>query len=335
MKIGYICSVFMETGGTEIWAKTLMPSIKNLSIFCVYNVEIVRNYNQCEKKNLNWLPENIHKCYGIEGAIKCFKECDLVIMWGIFDVEEMINKSGRKPILIHVIHEDISNKWFKSILTKNKKFLDSIVAVHPDVAKYYKCKWIPNGIDENRIKTTSKLDLIKKYKLKNKKICFWCARYAAEKNPSIAIKIANKLPKNWVMVMAGNAPQEVKNNFKNKIIFPGVIDSPGEWLSISSCFLSTSSEEGFGLSIGEAMLAKVPVVGTPFGLCSYPNVCKTFQINNDLNYIVKLITEESCSKTIEAAYKLANSFSVEKQTESWNDLIANKYSELYKKYLFT
>ena len=54
---------------------------------------------------------------------------------------------------------------------------------------------------------------------------------------------------------------------------------PGDWLSVASCFLSTSTTDGFGLSVAEAIAAGIPVVSSPVGIASRPDLAITVPID--------------------------------------------------------
>ncbi len=317
MKVGFIATVFMQFGGTETWHRTLLPHIEGLSHFCVFGQF---------KGDPSFLPPNVKVVKGAKGAIEVFKECDVVITWGITNIDTLKREAGKNPIVIAVHHGDPSSIWARNCTNSIKDQVNRIVAVHPEVARIYDGEWIPNAIDPSRITKPKDNRLRELWKLEDKKICFWCARYSPEKNPYLAQRIATHLPDDWVMVMAGQPQPGFKIIEHTQIRHVGPTSHPGSWLSIADCFLSTSDQEGFGLSIGEAMLAKVPVVGTPVGLCTYPGVCKTFLIKTSRNKIANLITTPPQENQLERAYELASGFSVNQQAIHWNRLIKETLS---------
>jgi glycosyltransferase involved in cell wall biosynthesis len=72
------------------------------------------------------------------------------------------------------------------------------------------------------------------------------------------------------MVMAGNnGGLELATSDRVTILPP---QHPGDLLSVASCFLSTSKFDGFGLSVAEAIAAKVPVVSSPAGIATEPGL---------------------------------------------------------------
>lgn len=315
MKVGFIATVFMSYGGTETWHRTLLPHIEGLSHFCVFG--------QCEGDTA-WLPPNVKFLRGLKGTIKTLQECDIVIAWGITNINNLKYQAGVNTPVIAVHHGDPTSVWAKNCINAVKPHVARIVAVHPEVARLHDCDWIANSIDPQRI--VPKQDpqqLRQRWGLGDKKVCLWLARYSSEKNPYLAQRIAAHLPDDWVMVMAGKPIEGFKKALP--AIHVGQAH-PGDWLQLASCFLSTSDQEGFGLSIGEAMLAKVPVVGTPVGLCTYPGVCKTFNIRTGRDNIAALISTPPPENQIEAAHQLASSFSINTQATKWNNLIKETHT---------
>ena len=62
------------------------------------------------------------------------------------------------------------------------------------------------------------------------------------------------MPDDWHMVLVGHRNEKIETNDRVTILPP---QHPGDWLSVASCFLSTSTTDGFGLSVAEALAAGV------------------------------------------------------------------------------
>jgi glycosyltransferase involved in cell wall biosynthesis len=149
---------------------------------------------------------------------------------------------------------------------------DSIVCVSSETAEHIRTLtekpvyWIPNAVDPSR--------LIARNKFKpdpGKKICLWLHRFSEDKRPELAIQIAECLPTDWHMIMAGHGNESLSVYFNSKMtVLPPA--HPGDWLSVASCFLSTSRFDGFGLSVAEAICAGVPVVSSPAGIATEPGL---------------------------------------------------------------
>jgi glycosyltransferase involved in cell wall biosynthesis len=86
------------------------------------------------------------------------------------------------------------------------------------------------------------------------------------------------LPDDWHIVLTGHRGEKLELNDRVTILPP---QHPGDWLSVASCFLSTSLFEGFGLSVAEAITAGVPVVSTPVGIATRPGLALTVPTDAD------------------------------------------------------
>ena len=78
------------------------------------------------------------------------------------------------------------------------------------------------------------------------------------------------------MILVGHRNEPVETNDRVTIFPP---QHPGNWLSVASCFLSTSTTDGFGLSVAEAIAAGIPVVSSPVGIASRSGLAITVPID--------------------------------------------------------
>ena len=122
----------------------------------------------------------------------------------------------------------------------------------------------------------------------------WLGRFSSEKRPVLAVEIARTMPDvEFRFVGAGaelDAMRAESRGAPNVSIAPAV-PSPWEELASAACFLSTSDQEGFGLSIAEAMLAGVPVVSTPCGVAATAGLCQQVAIDAPIGDWVRAIEE--------------------------------------------
>jgi glycosyltransferase involved in cell wall biosynthesis len=89
-----------------------------------------------------------------------------------------------------------------------------------------------------------------------------------------------------------------------------------DWLSISDCFLSLSTFEGFGLSIGEAMAAGVPTVATPAGIA--PGLATTLPTDSTAEeWAAAVVT----AKPIVTPAEILDRFSVQRMVDAWASVI--------------
>ncbi|MEK7597393.1 MAG: glycosyltransferase family 1 protein [Patescibacteria group bacterium] len=163
------------------------------------------------------------------------------------------------------------------------KKADQIIAVSrttkKDIVKCYgvdegKINVVYNGFEKqfNKLKN-KKLDLIEKFKLKNKKYILFVGTIQPRKNLEILIDAFDKFfqtKKDFKLIIVGkkgwlykNIFEKVKSmNLENKIIFTGhVTDEELIWYYKNAfCFVLPSLYEGFGIPVLEAMRYDCPTI---------------------------------------------------------------------------
>ncbi|MDP2594118.1 MAG: glycosyltransferase [bacterium] len=106
---------------------------------------------------------------------------------------------------------------------------------------------------------------------KNKKTILWIGRFEAEKDPSQAITILEKVRKGGIdakltMLGSGGMEQKLREQAADlPVEFPGWQD-PVQHLEVVDVVLCTSKHESYGASIIEALAAGVPVVALDVGV---------------------------------------------------------------------
>jgi glycosyltransferase involved in cell wall biosynthesis len=80
----------------------------------------------------------------------------------------------------------------------------------------------------------------------------------------------------------------------------GQTEEISHWLGLADVFLSTSDQEGFGLSIAEAMLAGVPVVSSPFGLAENPAIADQVHSEDVAEWVSAILNAGSKVETAKA-----------------------------------
>lgn len=109
----------------------------------------------------------------------------------------------------------------------------------------------------------------------NHHVIAFIARLTSEKNPLLFIRIAaelNKIYANTSFIIAGDGYYKPymqtlarKLDIAHRVRFLGNVERIPEILSITSVLVSTSTSEGFGMSVAEAMAMRIPVVVTNVG----------------------------------------------------------------------
>jgi len=174
--------------------------------------------------------------------------------------------------------------FLKTLLPRSIRRADKIITVsqseREQIINFYKIQpekidFVYNGVDyENFAKEFSEEEKEKvrqKYNLPQK-FLLYIGTFQPRKNIPVLIEAIKSL--DIKLILAGNRNarnfdkkiNEVieKNNFQNKVIFPGWIDEEDKpaLLQIADCFVFPSLYEGFGIPIVEAMAAGTPVISS-------------------------------------------------------------------------
>ena len=247
-KVGFVAVDFMRIGGTETFHTTLIPKLKNVSGFAVQNMIFG-----------DTKPLSVPAYHGADAIRSLSAESDTIVSWLVNPREYGFNG---KLIMVH--HGSPMDEWQSRTCLVG----DEIVCVSEATANHIRTltdkpvRYVPNAVDPARIIARNQIDL------PAKKLCVWLHRFSKDKRPELAIQIAECLPDDWHMVLAGGG-MALKGSERVTVLPPV---HPGDLLSRASCFLSTSKFDGFGLSVAEAICAGVPVVSSPAGIATEPGL---------------------------------------------------------------
>jgi glycosyltransferase involved in cell wall biosynthesis len=252
IRIGIASVNYESLGGTETFHQTLVPRLAGVIGFASLN-------DLRGDVDLLGVPSG----QGMDAITSLGMQSDTVISWNI-----NWETTTRPKRIITVHHGSIEDLEGNRLCIQG----DEIVCVNRDVAVHVRTltdkpvHCIEPAVDPDRIKPRKKVET------NGKKICLWAHRFCNDKRPQLAIAIAKHLPDDWHMVLIGHRKESLVLNDRVTVL-PAT--HPRDWLSVASCFLSTTRFEGFGLSVAEAITAGVPVVSTPTGIASRPGLAIT------------------------------------------------------------
>ncbi|HQZ65163.1 MAG TPA: glycosyltransferase [Planctomycetaceae bacterium] len=317
--VGFLSTSYINIGGTESFHRTLIPRL-NQSI----NIKgFVAAHAGGGDPSLLGVPYDT----GLLAARNLAAEVDVLVTWGVQNLAEILPVD--RPRIISVHHADRSSVWSESVTLEQIDLIDAIVCVNPDVADSIclcgtETHYIPNAIDLDRIRPSIHAETIRKrHGISDaSKVVLFGHRMSPEKRPILACDVARELPDGWVMVIAGDGSESVAVEraaaASAKLIYVGATVSLADWLATADCFLSLSTFEGFGLSIGEAMLADVPTVSTPTGIA--PGHAITLpSFSSAAQWAAAIVNSDSWVQPASFAEK----FTVERFVASWANLISS------------
>jgi glycosyltransferase involved in cell wall biosynthesis len=262
---------------------------------------------------------------GIEKARKLAAHCDVVVVWGIDNLAQILPADRPRVIAVH--HADWTSDWSNQQILNQLDLLDEVICVNRETAsKLSSCgkpaHHVANAIDPDRlVPSGNQIHLRTQFSIpEESKVVLFGHRLSAEKRPTLAIDIARHLPHDWTMVIAGEGPELANTRAmaatRSNVRVVGAPDSLADWLSVSDCFLSLSTFEGFGLSIAEAMAAGVSTVSTPAGIA--PGLATTLPVDSTAAEWAQAIVS---AKAIVPAEFVLEQFSVERMVDAWAEIL--------------
>mgnify|MGYP001473494233 CR=1 FL=1 len=219
------------------------------------------------------------------------KNYDVVLLGSCIlgNVSWLMKKLSKKPIIAvaHGLDLTWKNKIYQKIWVDIFiPSLDKIIAVGNETVqvaikkgiKPEKIVFIPNGVStDKKTKKFTREDLEKALdeKLEGKKIILTSGRLAKRKGVAWFIEnVLPKLPENIVYIVAGNGPDKNniretinKNNLSSRVKMLGYVSNEIRDMLFSTCDLFVQPNikvpgdmEGFGISVIEAALNRLPVI---------------------------------------------------------------------------
>lgn len=291
--VGFVVPHYWKVGGTETWHQSLVPRVNNVTGF----VSLAKSDGDYNKLGCMWAE-------GVAAARELAMRSKVLIVWGLGLELRSVVDVRHHPRVISVSHCDESSAWTTQVMHEQAALADISVAICPSgmrgIPDGHRSKLIANAVDGFRVKATTPRHVTRR-RLGidvDKKVLLSLSRISEEKRLEVLVDAMGHMPNEYHLVIAG--PDSASNpdyaaSLRAKsganITWLGNVDPPADILAASDAMLSASTFEGWGLSMGEAMLAGVPVIATQFGL---------LEARPDMAYIVP---PDSTSDTWAAAIR--------------------------------
>ena len=241
---------------------------------------------------------------GISSSLLCSKKCDeLTNIENSFPIDITVtsllkNIIQLKPTIIHA-HDSkaltlvsllsLFYKPYKIIYSKKTIFpissnflsslkysrIDTLIGVSQSAIDVVRdrfsnsnCVKIVDGIDviPSLDRDTARAELSIS---ENEKVFASVGYFSGEKNIGLLIKVAERINTigNYKLLIIGsidtNAKEILKNN--DSVLLTGVINNPAKYYSAFDCYLSTSTREGLGSALLDAVVRDIPTIALNSG----------------------------------------------------------------------
>lgn len=238
-KIGLLLTCFNAVGGVETWARILTENVLPGQISGIAT--------GVEAKGTASVP-----VYSGEDAVaELMDASDMLLVWGVPWLPTEVEKT--KPCYA-VHHGSLASTWANEVFEKQLVWCDGGIAINEEVADHYDVRYLPNPIVDISVEKVPH----------EGKVVLWNHRWADEKRPKLMMEIAKLLPSRYRVLVSAPKGTQLPPNCVNI----GLNADNSRYFAETDIFLSTASQEAFGYSIAEAVLAKIPVVASPFGLAN-------------------------------------------------------------------
>jgi len=287
-RLGVVAEVHNKIGGTETYWRTIA---KHLGLQGIATPRTPKHGS------------TLYPVFGGELAIEeLAASVDTLIVWGVTGLAAQT----KGPTRIAMHHGSLASTWANAVFEDELKWCERAIAINEEVAKHYGCEYLANCVDVQQVQAA---------KWANKKIALWLHRDSAEKRPWLVRKIAQALPPDWLMVASLPKDRECEN-----LMCIGQVEDVAFRLAQADVFVSTAEQEGFGLSVAEAMALGVPVVSSPYGIGANAELVEQVE-SEDPQAWVNAILRAGAKATAAKAYIDAN-HSPEAWVKAWEKVLA-------------
>lgn len=311
----------VEYGGLERWSISLA---KNIPCFGVIQRDMNGIPDPDIIQSLNTYAPNVTLSDAIYHEVP-------IIASNIFNTA--IHRSADLICVAHGICQ-YTEKW----ISDAKDYARSFVGVSDEASKLVErvtgkpCKTIENGVDVDRLISSSSRKDLRGYLgiPEDAYVVGYTGRTSSEKNIQKLMKAVSFIDNAYLVISGWRSHYDLEEAAifagipKDRFIFLPAVERVGDTLALLDCFVSCSSQEGFGLSVMEAMLFGLPVAASNVGIVKsltnqYVDIgCSVFEPEESArsitNYILKA---KPCSVDI-------SKYTASSMAERWNAFLLER-----------
>ncbi len=291
-----ILAIFsLQGGGAERFVLTLSEGFKKIGyqphIICFkkhidYEIPADTNIHFLNYQGYRWLPKSIrNKVFAkvfdryVQKNITADTKLLLSNLW---QVDQVIQYSmlANRIFIIHntlskekEVHHYLTNTTLQQVYN-HKKIVGVSKGVIEDLAKviqhYQSLNYIHNPIDKESILKLAKCtnSLLSDHRMKNGYLIH-VGKFKLQKNHQLLIKAYANTNQKLPLVLVGQGELQAECielctqlDITDKVIFAGFHANPYPLIANATGMVLSSSYEGFGIVIGEALALNVPVIST-------------------------------------------------------------------------
>lgn len=261
-------------GGPRGWMLDLLTRVNNvdwLGVACVGSTwvdpPIVREF------------EAVTHVYGFSpAAVHCVKTADVLVAWGVHDLDRMIPDDYRGRVVFVSKGADVAFTR-PAIAGGLGRVTDWVASSEMALLPFEglvprdRITIIPNGVRPKHCTPTMPRDRVRRILglRPDQTVCAYIGRYSAEKRPVLLAEALALLPEKFVGLWVGKGPEQESNVrtivdlLGPRAVFCPPVDGPGNIFAAADMVIAPSATEGFGYVQAEALFVGVPLVATPTG----------------------------------------------------------------------
>ncbi|MCC9602336.1 glycosyltransferase family 4 protein [Stieleria sp. JC731] len=216
---------------------------------------------------------------GRESVMRAAKDCDIMLISDpgprSHEVCQWLKESP-PPISIFIAHGDAD--YTRDRLSKVGEAVDHIIAVtehvREEVCEGWPVSVVLNGVDPHRLVRTQPRSVSREALgfSDDDFVVGFVGRFSEEKNPDLVLSALARLPRQCKALLIGYGPmrdsllEQAMKRLPGRFVITEGNGDLGDYYASMDTFVMPSRFEGYGLVAMEAMMAGVPVIGTPYGM---------------------------------------------------------------------
>ncbi len=271
IKIGLL-GPCLNVGGAEMWMLSLLKAL-GPSRFAWRGVVAIAGMREVNPAMRTAVEAHAPVGAGREAARSLAAECDVVILWAVADVPELLAGLEPKPAIIGVNHSPTESPWAREV-NGRMTGIDRLVAVsdlslaalpeerRPDATVIW------NAVGPSRLAVGRSRDQM--HRLwglpPGSRVAGFLGRLSLEKRPDLMARLAASLADPWQVVCVGDGHERPKLAGSPRLHLVGNDLAVGDCLNAFDVLVLPSDYESFCLSMAEATWVGLPVVSTAVGL---------------------------------------------------------------------